>query len=165
MAAIDGSIVLISLPTILQKLPGTGIGEGIWIVMVYSLVTSTLLLNLGRLGDMFGRVRMYNLGFAVFTFGSLLCSVSMNGIELVLFRLVQGLGAACLWGNNAAIITDAFPVNERGRALGINQIAIVAGSAIGLVLGGVLTSTLGWRSIFWVNIPSGFLGRYGRTNS
>ncbi|HZW57248.1 MAG TPA: MFS transporter [Nitrososphaerales archaeon] len=158
MAAIDSSIVLISLPTILQQLPGTGVGEGIWIIMSYQLVTATLLLNFGRLGDIFGRVKMYNIGFAIFTVGSLLCSISETGIELVIFRLVQALGSALLWANAAAIITDAFPVNERGRALGINQIAIVAGSVVGLVLGGILTVTLGWRSIFWVNVPIGIFG-------
>jgi EmrB/QacA subfamily drug resistance transporter len=155
MAAIDSSIVLISLPVILRELPGTGIGEAIWIIMSYLLVTATLILNFGRLGDMFGRVKMYNIGFGVFTAGSFLCSISQNGIELVIFRVVQAVGSAFLWSNSAAILTDAFPVNERGRALGINQVSIVVGSVVGLVLGGILTATLGWRSIFWVNVPIG----------
>ncbi len=158
MAAIDSSIVLISLPTIVNKLPGTSAGEALWIVMTYLLVTATVILNFGRLGDMFGRVKMYNSGFAVFTIGSFLCSVSLNGTELVGFRVIQGVGAALLWANSAAIITDAFPQNERGRALGINQVSIVVGSVIGLVLGGILTQELGWRSIFWVNIPIGIFG-------
>lgn len=158
MAAIDSSIVLISLPTIIRELPGTGAGEGLWIIMGYLLVTSTLLLNFGRLGDMFGRVKMYNIGFAVFTIGSFLCSLSQTGLELVLFRLVQALGSAFLLANSAAIITDAFPTNERGRALGINQVAVVTGSVVGLVLGGILTGAFGWRSIFWVNIPIGIFG-------
>jgi len=155
MAAIDGSIVLISLPTILKQLPGTGADDALWIVMSYMLVTSTFILNFGRIGDMFGRVKTYNLGFAVFTIGSFLCSLSQNGSELVVFRIVQALGSALLWANSGALLTDAFPINERGKALGINQAMIVAGSIIGLVLGGVLTAEAGWRSIFWVNVPIG----------
>ncbi len=158
MAAIDLSIVLIALPTIFVELPQTGISEGIWIILGYELVTATLIMNFGRLGDMFGRVRTYNIGFAVFTVGSLLCSLSQTGLELIILRLFQAVGAALIWSNSPAIITDAFPASERGRALGINQAAIVSGSVIGLVLGGVLTSTLGWRSIFWVNVPIGILG-------
>jgi EmrB/QacA subfamily drug resistance transporter len=155
MASIDGSIVLISLPTILRNLPGTGPDEALWIVMSYMLVTATFTLNFGRLGDIFGRVKTYNIGFAVFTIGSFLCSLSQTGIELVIFRLVQALGSAFLWANSGALITDAFPINERGKALGINQATLVSGSIIGLVLGGVLTAEFGWRSIFWVNVPIG----------
>lgn len=158
MASIDLSIVLIALPTILVQLPETGINEGIWIILGYQLLTATLILNFGRLGDMFGRVKMYNLGFAFFTLGSFLCSISQSGLELILLRLIQGVGAAFIWSNSSAIITDAFPLHERGRALGINQVALVTGSVVGLVLGGVLTSSLGWRSIFWVNVPIGIFG-------
>jgi EmrB/QacA subfamily drug resistance transporter len=104
---------------------------------------------------MVGRVRLYNLGFAVFTVASGLCGLAQGGWELVGFRAIQGLGAALLFSNSAAIITDAFPPNERGMALGTNQVAIVAGSVTGLVLGGLITSTLGWRYIFWVNVPVG----------
>ena len=103
---------------------------------------------------MFGRVRLYNLGFAIFTIGSTLCRLSQSGLELVLFRMVQATGSAFLFSNSAAILTDAFPANERGKALGINQTSIVAGAVTGLVLGGVLTETIGWRSIFWVNVRS-----------
>jgi EmrB/QacA subfamily drug resistance transporter len=155
MSSIDSSIVLISLPTILRKLPGTGADEALWIVMSYMLVTSTFVLNFGRLGDMFGRVRMYNLGFAIFTVSSFLCSLSQTGTELVIFRVLQALGASFLFANSGALITDAFPINERGKTLGINQVTIVSGSVIGLVLGGVLTAEFGWRSIFWVNVPIG----------
>src|SRR5271169_6502466 len=108
MSSIDTTIVLISLPTILKQLPGTGPGEGLWIIMSYSLVTASLLLNFGRLGDMFGRVKTYNLGFAIFTASSLLCSLSQTGDQLIAFRILQGVGAAFLWSNSAAIITDAF---------------------------------------------------------
>ena len=155
MTSIDTTIVLISLPSILKQLPGTSADEGLWIIMSYSLITATLLLNFGRLGDMFGRVRTYNLGFAIFTVGSLLCSLSQTGDQLIAFRVLQGVGAAFLWANSAAIITDAFPVGERGRALGINQVAIMTGSVAGLALGGILTGLFGWRSIFWVNVPIG----------
>jgi EmrB/QacA subfamily drug resistance transporter len=155
MSNLDGNIVLISLPTILRELPGTSTFDGIWIIMGYTLVTATVLLSIGRLGDMFGRVRLYNLGFAVFTVGSGLCSIAPDGILLVSMRFVQGLGAALIWANNAAILTDAFPVTERGRAIGINQVFGVSGSIIGLVAGGVLTTFLGWRSIFWINLAPG----------
>lgn len=155
MASLDSSIVLISLPTILRQLPGTGADEALWLIMSYMLVTSTFLLNFGRLGDMFGRVKTYNLGFAIFTVGSFMCSLSQNGLELVIFRVLQALGSAFIWANSGALLTDAFPINERGKILGINQVTLVSGSVIGLVLGGILTATFGWRSIFWVNVPIG----------
>ena len=157
MSAIDSNIVLISLPTIGRQLPGTTAPLLLWILLGYSLVTAVVLLNFGRLSDMFGRVRLYVLGFAVFTAGSALCGFSQTGLELVLFRLVQAIGAGFLFSNSAAIITDAFPPNERGRALGVNQVSIVAGAVAGLVLGGIITSTVGWRWIFFVNVPIGIV--------
>ncbi|MCI4330998.1 MAG: MFS transporter [Thermoplasmata archaeon] len=157
MAAIDTNIVLISLPTIGRELPGTSTPLLLWILLGYSLVTAIVLLNFGRLSDLFGRVRLYVLGFAVFTLGSLLCGFSQNGSELVVFRLLQALGAGFLFSNSAAIITDAFPPNERGRALGINQVSIVAGAVAGLIIGGIITSTIGWRWIFFVNVPIGIV--------
>jgi EmrB/QacA subfamily drug resistance transporter len=157
MAAIDTNIVLIALPTIGRELPQTSATTLLWILLGYSLLTAVVLLNFGRLSDMFGRVRLYVLGFAVFTVGSLLCGFSQTGVELVGFRLVQAIGAGFLFANSAAIITDAFPPNERGRALGINQISIVAGAVAGLVLGGIITSTVGWRWIFFVNVPIGLI--------
>lgn len=155
ISQLDANIVLISLPTILRQLPGTPTFYGIWIIMGYTLVTATVLLTIGRLGDIFGRVKLYNLGFAIFTIGSGLCSIAPNGLFLVSMRFVQGLGAALIWSNNAAILTDVFPATERGRALGINQVAGVTGSILGLVAGGVLTTFLGWRSIFWINLAPG----------
>ncbi len=157
MAAIDTNIVLISLPTIGRELPDTSATLLLWILIGYSLFTAVVLLNFGRLSDMYGRVRLYVLGFAVFTLGSLLCGFSQTGLELVGFRLVQAVGAGFLFSNSAAIITDAFPPNERGRALGINQVSIVAGAVVGLVLGGIITSTIGWRWIFFVNVPIGLV--------
>jgi EmrB/QacA subfamily drug resistance transporter len=157
MAAIDTNIVLIALPSIGRQLPDTSATTLLWILLGYSLLTAVVLLNFGRLSDMFGRVRLYVLGFAVFTIGSLLCGFSQTGLELVSFRLVQAIGAGFLFSNSAAIITDAFPPNERGRALGINQISIVGGAVAGLVLGGIITSTIGWRWIFFVNVPIGLI--------
>ncbi len=155
MSSLDSNIVVIALPTIARELPGTNFLYLLWILLGYQLVTASVLVNFGRLSDMFGRVKLYNLGFAVFTASSALCSLSQNGLQLVIFRMVQGIGAAFLFSNSAAIITDAFPPTERGKALGINQVTIVAGSVTGLVFGGFLTAIAGWRSIFWVNVPIG----------
>jgi EmrB/QacA subfamily drug resistance transporter len=155
MASLDTNIVLIALPTIGKDLSDTSLFDLLWVLLGYQLITATVLVNFGRLADMFGRVRLYTLGFGLFTAGSALCSLSQTGSQLIAFRLVQGVGAAFLFSNSAAIITDAFPENERGRALGINQVSIVAGSVVGLVVGGLLASTAGWRSIFLVNIPIG----------
>ncbi len=154
MSQLDGNIVLIALPTITRQLNASAF-EALWVLMGYILMTAVLLLLFGRLADMYGKVRLYNIGFLVFTIGSGLCSLSTNGSMLVFFRLVQGVGAALIFANNAAILTDAFPANERGRAIGINQVAGVTGSVTGLILGGVLTVTLGWQSIFWINLPIG----------
>ncbi|MCI4363754.1 MAG: MFS transporter, partial [Thermoplasmata archaeon] len=155
MAALDANIVLIALPTIGRELPGTSLLGLLWILIGYQLVTATILVSFGRLADMFGRVRLYTVGFALFTAGSALCSLSQTGSELIGFRTVQAVGAAFLFSNSAAILTDAFPVGERGRALGINQVSLVVGSVLGLLVGGVLTAVAGWRSIFWINVPIG----------
>jgi MFS family permease len=128
MASIDGTIVLIAAPAIFRGInidPFTSFQYLLWVLFGYSIVTATLLVTFGRLSDMFGRVRLYNLGFAIFTVGSILLSLTPNqgdagAMELIVFRLVQGVGAAFLFSNGAAIITDAFPERERGKALGIN---------------------------------------------
>jgi len=155
MAVLDSNIVLIALPTITADLHASPF-EAVWIIMGYVLVTASLLMSFGRLSDIFGRVRLYDTGFALFTVGSALCSIAPSGITLVLFRLLQGSGGALIFSNAAAILTDVFPATERGRALGLNQVAGVIGSVLGLALGGILAgSPLGWRSIFWINIPVG----------
>ena len=154
MSQLDGNIVLIALPTITRSLNASAF-EALWVLMGYILMTAVLLLAFGRLADMYGKVRLYNLGFAIFTIGSGLCSLSISGGMLVFFRLVQGVGAALIWANNAAILTDAFPPNERGRAIGVNLVAGISGSVVGLILGGILTVALGWQSIFWINLPIG----------
>jgi EmrB/QacA subfamily drug resistance transporter len=164
MATIDGSIVLISLPDIFRGiginplLPGQSFYL-LWMILGFLVTTSVLVVTLGRLGDMYGRVRMYNLGFAVFTFFSLLLSVcwltgDAAGLYLIIMRIFQGVGAAMLMANSAAILTDAFPENQRGMALGVNQAAAFSGAFIGLILGGLL-APINWRLIFLVSVPIG----------
>jgi EmrB/QacA subfamily drug resistance transporter len=154
MASLDRNIVIIALPSIANELH-TSLITLVWIAIGYWVVTASMLLTFGRLADMFGRVKLYNLGFALFTIGSGLCCVSQTGEQLIVFRIIQAFGAAFIFSNSSAILSDSFPESERGKALGINQISIVVGSVMGLVIGGALTSFFGWRSIFWINIPIG----------
>ncbi|HMK15436.1 MAG TPA: MFS transporter, partial [Methanomicrobiales archaeon] len=165
MVSVNGSITLIALPAIFN---GIGIDSFtsfqylLWVLMGYSLVTATLLLSFGRLSDMYGRVKLYNLGFAIFTLGSILLYFTpgtgdAGAIELIVFRLVQAVGASFTFSNSAAILTDAFPPNERGKALGLNMIAFLSGQFIGLILGGIL-AYFNWRYVFLVSVPVGILG-------
>jgi MFS family permease len=167
MAVVDASIVIISLPAIFRGIDLNPFAAGnisylLWIIMGYLLVTAVLVVTLGRLGDILGRVRIYNLGFVVFTLASVALSLDPahgagGAMWLILWRLVQAVGGAMLMANSAAIITDAFPAEQRGMALGVNQIAALAGQFIGLVLGGVL-SVWDWRAVFWINVPFGVFG-------
>ncbi len=167
MATIDTSIVLIALPDVFDGIRIDPLAPGntfylLWMILGFMIVTSVLVVSLGRLGDMLGRVKMYNLGFVVYTFFSLLLSITWfsgtaAAIWLVVMRLFQGVGAAFLIANSAAILTDAFPEHQRGMALGINQIAGIAGSFIGLVLGGLL-GPIQWRLIFIISVPIGVFG-------
>jgi MFS family permease len=167
MAAINQTIVLISLPAIFSGLHVDPLAPGesnllLWMLMGYSAVTTVLLVTFGRIADIFGRVRIYNLGFVVFTVGSLLCaltpSVGTTGaIELIAFRMLQGVGGACLFANSIALLTDAFPANQRGLSLGINQIAFIAGNIVGVVLGGLLAA-VNWRLDFLISVPVGLVG-------
>jgi EmrB/QacA subfamily drug resistance transporter len=157
MAAIDSSIVALGLPTMMTDLH-SDLVTMVWVLMGYILMSTVALLLFGRLADMFGRVRMYNVGFAVFTFGSLLCALAGSGVQLVAFRLVQGLGGAMIMANGMAIITEAFPASERGRAMGINSVTWAIGGILGPVAGGVILAALSWRWIFLVNVPIGILG-------
>jgi MFS family permease len=167
MATIDGSILLIALPDVfrgihLDPLRPSNSFYLLWMILSFLVVTSVLVVSFGRLGDIYGRVRMYNLGFALFTVFSLLLAVTWTtgpaaGWWLIVIRVFQGVGAAFLVANSAAILTDAFPEKERGMALGINQAAGISGTFIGLVLGGVL-APINWRLIFLVSVPIGLLG-------
>lgn len=155
MTALDASSIVIALPSIGKGLPHTSALDVVWMLIGYQLVLGSVLVNVGRFADIFGRARLYKLGYIALTIGSGLCSIAQTGPELVLFRFIQGGGAALIQANSTAIILDAFPAKERGKALGINSMALSSGMILGLVLGGALTSLLGWRSIFWINIPIG----------
>jgi EmrB/QacA subfamily drug resistance transporter len=167
MATINQSIVLIALPAIFKGIGLNPLGPGntsylLWMFMGFMVVTAVLVVSFGRLGDMFGRVRMYNLGFAVFTIASIFLTVTwMHGVAgalwLIIWRVVQGIGGAFLFANSTAILTDAFPANQRGTALGLNSIAAIAGSFIGLILGGLL-APVNWHLIFLVSAPVGVFG-------
>lgn len=167
MATIDSSIVLISLPNIFRGIGIDPLEPGntfylLWMILGFLVVTSVLVVTLGRMGDIYGRVRMYNLGFAVFTFFSLMLSITWMtghaaGVWLIVMRIFQGVGAAMLMANSAAILTDVFPDDQRGMALGVNQAAAFGGVFIGLVLGGLL-APLNWRWIFLVSVPVGLVG-------
>ena len=167
MATIDSSIVLISLPVIfkginINPLAPDEAGYFLWMLLGYMVVTATLLVTFGRISDMFGRVRFYNLGFLIFTVGSILLWLTPStgdagAIELISFRLIQGIGGGFLMSNSAAIITDAFPAHQRGFALGVNQIAAILGAVLGLILGGIL-SYFDWRLVFLVSVPVGIAG-------
>jgi MFS family permease len=164
MATIDGSITLIAMPDIFRGIGLDPLQPGnsfylLWMILGFLVVTSVLVTTLGRMGDMYGRVRIYNLGFALFTFFSLLLSVTWltghaGGIWLIVLRIFQGVGAAMLMANSGAILTDAFPATQRGMAMGINQAAAFSGTFIGLVLGGVL-APVNWRLVFLVCVPIG----------
>jgi MFS family permease len=167
MATINSSIVLISLPAIfrgigLDPLDPANVSYLLWMLLGFMLVTAALVVTFGRLGDIQGRVRIYNMGFLVFALSSIALSLvpweGAAGAEwLIAWRAVQAVGAAMLMANSTAILTDAFPVHQRGTALGINQIAAIAGSFLGLVIGGVL-SEWHWRAVFWVSVPFGVAG-------
>ena len=167
MATIDASIVLIAFPAIFKGIGINPLAPGessyfLWLLLGYMVVTATLLVTFGRISDMFGRVRLYNLGFLIFAIGSTLLALTpgtgnTGALELIIFRLIQGIGSGFLLSNSAAILTDAFPANQRGRALGINQIAGIAGSFIGLIVGGVLAA-INWRLVFLVSVPVGIAG-------
>ena len=157
MAAIDGTIVTLALPDMMVNLHA-GLVEMVWVIMAYILMSTVCLLTFGRIADMFGRVRMYNLGFVIFTAGSALCGLSRNAAELIIFRLVQGAGAAFMMVNSPAIIAEVFPPHQRGRALGINGVTWALGGIAGPLLGGLILSAANWRWIFYINVPIGILG-------
>jgi MFS family permease len=167
MVVINGSITIIALPDIFRGIKLNPLAPGnssyfLWVLMGFLLITSVLVLTFGRLGDMYGRVRMYNLGFAIFTVFSILLSVTwMSGkagaLWIIVMRLGQGVGGSLEFANSSAILTDAFPERQRGLALGINSVAAIAGSFIGLLLGGIL-GPIEWHLVFLVSVPFGLFG-------
>jgi MFS family permease len=167
MSALDGSIVIIALPAIfrgihLDPLAAGNVAYLLWMIMGYRLIQAVLVVTVGRLGDMYGRVRIYNAGFVVFTVASILLSFdpllgARGALWLIGWRVLQAFGGSMLTANSAAILTDAFPARQRGFALGTNQVAAIAGQFIGLVAGGLLAAW-DWRAVFWVNVPVGVFG-------
>src|SRR6478735_6899800 len=167
LATINASIVLISLPAIFRGIGLNPLAPGnvsylLWMLMGYLVVTAVLVVPFGRLGDMLGRVKIYNWGFVVFTVAAVALSfdpfhLGGGALWLIAWRVVQGVGGAMLMASSSAILTDAFPANQRGMALGVNMVAAVAGSFLGLLIGGVL-SEFHWQAIFWVGVPIGILG-------
>lgn len=157
-SVLNGSTLIIALPEIIKSL-NAGIGVILWTVMGYMLAMTILVPSIGRIADMYGRKYLYVSGFAVFTLGSLLCGLVTNGTELLIFRMVQAVGGSLLVANSTAIVTDAFPRNQLGEAMGINAMIISIASVIGPILGGFL-ATIGWRSIFFVNVPFGIIGTF-----
>src|ERR1700683_2964792 len=167
MVTITQAIRLISLPDLFRGIKLNPLTPGntsyfLWVFMGFVLVTAVLVVSLGRVGDMYGRVKMYNLGFAVFTVFSILLSVTWltgpaGALWIIIMRIFQGVGGAFLFANSSAILTDAFPAEERGKAMGINGIAAVGGSFLGLILGGVL-APVQWRLVFLVSVPFGVFG-------
>ena len=167
MGTINGSIIMIALPAIfngikLNPMAPNSFQYLLWILMGYGVVTATLLLTFGRLSDMFGRVRVFKLGFLIFTIGSILLYLTPGtgdtaALELIVFRLIQAVGGAMFMANSAAILTDAFPASERGKALGFNMVAVMSGQFIGLILGGIL-AIYDWRLVFLVSVPFAAIG-------
>jgi MFS family permease len=167
LATINNSILLISLPAIfrgihLDPLAPGNVGYLLWMLMGYMVTTAVLVVSLGRIGDMFGRVRMYDLGFAVFSLGAIGLSLVLwegpgAALTLIGLRIFQGVGGAMILANSSAILTDAFPAHQRGMALGINAVAGIAGAFVGLMMGGIL-STTDWHLVFLVSVPVGVFG-------
>lgn len=154
MGAVDVTIVLLAFPSITRALNADFL-TSIWIILAYLLIIAVTTTQLGRLGDIYGRSRMFNTGFAVFTVGSALCGLSINVESLIAFRVLQAIGGSIMQSNAGAIIADVFPPNRRGRAFGYNALGFTAGAMLGIVLGGIITTYVSWQYIFFINIPIG----------
>ncbi len=157
MSGIDARILIVGLPTVAREL-GANANQVIWVSQSYLLASTVGLLLIGRVTDVIGRVKIYNIGFAVFTVGSFLSSLSFSPDQLIIYRAVQGVGSAMLITNSAAILTDATPVGELGTILGLNTVAFRAGSVLALTLSGLILSIASWRALFYINIPIGIFG-------
>ncbi|MCH4815653.1 MAG: MFS transporter [Saccharolobus sp.] len=156
MAAVDTTIVLLALPTITSSLH-TDLLSSIWVLLAYMIVISVLSTQAGRIGDLFGKGKIYNLGFVIFTVASALCGISTNIDMLIIFRIVQAIGGSMLVANSSSIVADVFPPNKRGKAYGITSLGWNIGALVGIVLGGILTTFLGWQYIFYINVPIGIV--------
>jgi EmrB/QacA subfamily drug resistance transporter len=154
ITAVDTTIVVLALPEI-QRALHVGIASVIWVIIGYLLVITLLATQVGRLGDMYGRVRMYEAGFAVFILGSFLCALSWNELSIIVFRIVQGVGGALVTANSGAVIADIVPADRRGRAYGFNAVGWSVGAILGVLLGGLIVTYFSWRWIFWINLPIG----------
>ncbi len=154
ITAVDTTIVVLALPEIEKGLK-IGLSSVIWVVMGYLLIITLLATQVGRLGDMFGRVRMYEAGFAIFILGSLACALSWNEGAIIGFRLLQGIGGAFFTANSGAVIADLFPPERGGRAYGYNAVGWSLGAVLGIVVGGLIVNYMSWRWIFWINVPIG----------
>ena len=154
MTAVDTTIVVLALPEIQRSLH-VALGAVIWVIISFLLVITLLATQVGRLGDMFGRVRMYETGFAVFVVGSLLCALAWDEVSIIVFRIVQGIGGALIMANSGAVIADLYPRERRGRAYGFTSLGWTIGAVLGVVLGGLIVTYISWRWIFWINVPTG----------
>jgi len=154
ITAVDTTIVVLALPEIQRSLH-VSLSSVIWVVIGYLLVITLLATQVGRLGDMYGRVRMYEAGFLVFILGSALCALSFDQASIIGFRVLQGIGGALVTANSGAVIADLFPRDQRGKAYGFNAIGWSLGAVLGIVLGGVIVTYISWRWIFWINVPIG----------
>src|ERR1700678_2415855 len=160
MTAVDTTIVVLALPEIERSLH-VPLTDVVWVIISFLLVITLLATQVGRLGDMFGRVRMYETGFAVFVLGSLLCALAWNELSIIVFRVVQGIGGALIMANSGAVIADLYPRERRGRAYGFTALGWTIGAMLGIVLGGLIVTYVSWRWIFWINVPTGVVAIAG----
>lgn len=156
MVAVDTTIVVLALPVI-QKSLHVALSAVIWVIIGYLLTITLVSTQVGRLGDMFGRVQMYEAGFLVFIVGSALCALANNEATIIGFRIIQGLGGSLVMANSGAVIADTFPPERLGRAYGFNSIGYTVGAILGIMLGGVIVTYFSWQWIFWVNVPLGIV--------
>src|SRR5246127_1442126 len=160
MTAVDTTIVVLALPEIQRSLH-VALSDVVWVIISFLLVITLLATQGGRLGDMFGRVRMYETGFAVFVVGSLLCALAWDEVSIIVFRVIQGVGGALIMANSGAVIADLYPREQRGRAYGFTSLGWTIGAVLGVVLGGLIVTYISWRWIFWINVPTGVVAILG----